>query len=52
MNSLYRWEGQIQDDQEVVLITKTTAENVPELKEKVKATHSIATNAPAWCACR
>ena len=40
MNSLYRWEGQIQDDQEVVLIAKTTENNVPALKEKVKAIHS------------
>ena len=40
MNSLYRWEGQIQDDREVILIAKTTAENVPALKEKVKSMHS------------
>ena len=40
MNSLYRWEGQIQEDQEVILIAKTTEENVPALEEKVKAMHS------------
>jgi periplasmic divalent cation tolerance protein len=40
MNSLYRWEGQIQDDQEVILIAKTTSENVPALKNKVKEMHS------------
>ena len=40
MNSLYRWEEQIQDDQEVILIAKTTAEKVPALMEKVKAMHS------------
>jgi periplasmic divalent cation tolerance protein len=40
MTSLYRWEGQIQEDQEVILIAKTTQKNVPALKEKVKAMHS------------
>jgi len=40
MNSLYRWEGQIQEDQEVILIAKTTEKNLPVLKEKVKAMHS------------
>ena len=40
MNALYRWEGQIQDDHEVVLIAKTTEQNVPALKEKVKVMHS------------
>ncbi len=40
MNSIYRWEGQIQEDQEVVLIAKTTEKNIPALKNKVKAMHS------------
>ncbi len=40
MSSLYRWEGQIQEDQEVILIAKTTEKNVPALKETVKAMHS------------
>lgn len=40
MSSLYRWEGRIQEDQEVILIAKTTENNVPELKNKVKAMHS------------
>lgn len=39
MNSIYRWEGQLQDDQEVVLIAKTTEKNVPALKNKVKSMH-------------
>ena len=40
MTSLYRWEGKIQEDHEVILIAKTTEKNVPVLKEKVTAMHS------------
>ena len=40
MNSLYMWEGEIQDDQEVVLIAKTREDRVEELTEKVKSIHS------------
>jgi periplasmic divalent cation tolerance protein len=40
MNSMYRWEGKIQEDQEVILIAKTTEKNIPALKKKVKAMHS------------
>lgn len=42
MYSLYRWEGKIQEDQEVILIAKTTENNVAELKDQVKAMHSYA----------
>jgi len=40
MNSFYRWQGEIQDDAEVVMIAKTTEDRVPALTEKVKALHS------------
>ncbi|MBC8392599.1 MAG: divalent-cation tolerance protein CutA [Deltaproteobacteria bacterium] len=40
MNSLYMWGGEIQDDQEVVLIAKTREDRVQELIEKVKSLHS------------
>ncbi len=40
MNSFYRWDGEIQDDTEVVMIAKTTEERVPDLIEKVKSLHS------------
>jgi periplasmic divalent cation tolerance protein len=40
MNSLYVWEGKIQDDKEVILIAKTTEARVPLLIEKVKTLHS------------
>ena len=40
MNSVYMWEGQVQDDTEVVMIAKTTADQMPALVEKVKSLHS------------
>ena len=40
MQSVYRWENDIQVDAEVVLIAKTTERLVSELIEKVKSLHS------------
>ena len=40
MNSIYFWEGELQNDRETVLIAKTTASLVPALTEKVKSLHS------------
>ena len=40
MNSVYMWDGEVQEDSEVVLIAKTTQERLPELVEKVKSIHS------------
>jgi len=40
MNSLYMWQGKVQDDAEIVLIAKTTEDRVPQLIEKVKSLHS------------
>ncbi len=40
MNSLYLWQGEIQDDREVVMIAKTTEDRIPELIEKVRSMHS------------
>ena len=40
MNSMYYWEDTFQDDQEAVLIAKTTEERVPELVETIKQKHS------------
>jgi periplasmic divalent cation tolerance protein len=40
MNALYMWEGSLQDDQEVILIAKTTEEQMPALIDKVRAVHS------------
>ena len=40
INSFYWWDGEIQDDREVILLAKTKQSLVPELIEKVKAIHS------------
>lgn len=40
MNSIYRWDGELQYDTEVVMIAKTLSSRVPELVEIVKANHS------------
>ncbi len=40
MQSIYRWENKIQQDAEVVLIAKTTANLVPALIDQVKSLHS------------
>ena len=40
MRSMYWWEGEIQDDREVIVIAKTRESLVPDLIEKVKSMHS------------
>ena len=40
IHSLYWWEGEIQDEKEVVIIAKTKESLIPELIEKVKSIHS------------
>lgn len=40
MHSIYRWEGELHYDKEVVMIAKTTESRLLELVEIVKANHS------------
>ncbi len=40
MESLYVWDGELQEDQEAVLIAKTTTERLPDLVAAVKRLHS------------
>ena len=40
MHSIYRWEGKLQQDREVVMIAKTTRDRLPGLIETVNAMHS------------
>ena len=40
MNSIYMWQGKVQEDVEIIMIAKTTADRVPALVEKVKSLHS------------
>ena len=39
VRSLYWWEGKIHDEQEVVIVAKTSAALVERLTEKVRAMH-------------
>lgn len=40
MNALYLWDGQLQDDREVVVLAKTAAHRVPQLVDAVCEVHS------------
>ena len=40
MTSIYVWEDKLQEDQEVVMIAKTTKARVPALIARVKSLHS------------
>jgi periplasmic divalent cation tolerance protein len=40
VQSLYIWEGALQQDREVVMIAKTAAARVPALIDRVKTLHS------------
>ncbi|MFH1874605.1 MAG: divalent-cation tolerance protein CutA [Pseudomonadota bacterium] len=39
LHSIYEWDGGIQDEKELLLIMKTTPQNIAELKEFVEANH-------------
>lgn len=40
MKSIYRWEGEVREDRECVLIAKTPYHNMDELTHRVKQLHS------------
>jgi len=40
INSMYMWDGKLQDANETILIAKTTKERVSDLIEKVKSLHN------------
>ncbi len=40
MTSIYRWQGEVYEDGEAVLIAKTTEAQADALTERVKALHS------------
>ncbi|MDZ7681359.1 MAG: divalent-cation tolerance protein CutA [Fodinibius sp.] len=40
MESIYRWEGEVVEDQEVILIAKTPYHNVNDLTDRVEELHS------------
>lgn len=39
VQSVYRWQGQIESSAEVMLLIKTTEQAYPELEQKIKALH-------------
>lgn len=39
MNSIYRWEGKLQDDRETVLIVKTTQDLADQVVAELKSLH-------------
>jgi periplasmic divalent cation tolerance protein len=39
VGSIYLWEGKIEEDEEDLLIVKTTADNISKLVERVKEIH-------------
>src|SRR5215813_848250 len=43
IESVYRWEGQITRDSEILMVIKTTDERYAELEQQVKALHSYTT---------
>jgi periplasmic divalent cation tolerance protein len=42
IRSIYRWQGRIEDETEVLLIAKTRKELFEKLKNRVKSMHSYA----------
>ncbi len=40
VHSVYRWQGQVQSDQEVLLLAKTRAIRMEDLARRVKQLHS------------
>ena len=43
VNSIYRWQGQIETAQEVLLFIKTAAKRFPELQQRIIHLHSYET---------
>ncbi len=40
VRSIYVWQGQANDDREVLLVSKTTAKSFPQLRELIQKLHS------------
>lgn len=39
LRSLYRWQGRVHEDAEILLLMKTTAARYPALQERLRALH-------------
>lgn len=42
LTSIYRWEGDICEDSELLLVIKTRGQQVPALQERIEQLHSYA----------
>ncbi len=42
LRSIYRWNGAVQSDEEVLMILKTTTERLPAVRERLVALHPYA----------
>lgn len=40
VQSVYRWQGDVAEDPEVLLLIKTTGERYPELESRIRALHT------------
>jgi periplasmic divalent cation tolerance protein len=38
-DSVYRWDGEIHDDEEIILLAKTTTDRYEELRDRVEQLH-------------
>ncbi|SFR41279.1 divalent-cation tolerance protein CutA [Halogeometricum limi] len=38
-DSVYRWDGEVHDESETILLAKTTAERYDELRDRIEALH-------------
>jgi periplasmic divalent cation tolerance protein len=43
MESVYRWQGKVERQPEVLLLAKSTSERFPEIEREVRAIHSYET---------
>jgi periplasmic divalent cation tolerance protein len=50
VRSVYRWEGKVMRENELLMVIKTTAERYAQLERRVKQLHSYST--PEVIACR
>lgn len=49
VRSFYRWQGQVEDDREVLLLIKTTTKNMPALRRAMDELHPY--DVPELIAC-
>ena len=40
IRSIYRWQGNVEEDREAMLLIKTDAKHLPKLKKRIKKMHS------------